>query len=342
MTLVARQKPPAYNKKRSGQHHRHNSHYVKAYWPYLPMLMVIALGVVLNSAWPTGKHSVLGYATDMSVQSLLDDTNAQRTADGENALNLNSELDSAAQTKANDMIARDYWSHNTPDGETPWTFITNAGYSYQTAGENLAYGFDTASDTLTGWMNSPEHKANILNSSYVDVGFGFANGANYQGSGPETVVVAEYASPAAPSVAVTTPTQSTPVQIRSTAPAPAATTPATTTPTPQPTTSTPVATPVSSSAGGAASSATPKIEPASKPVARIQLLTGGQAPWSAFAVSLIASVAILVFMLRHGLAWRRVWVKSEAFVLKHPFLDTAFVAIATLGFILTRSTGVIR
>jgi hypothetical protein len=306
------------------------------------MLLVIGLGILLNSAWPAAKHSVLGYATDMSVQELFDDTNAQRTANGEGNLNINSQLDAAAQAKANDMVARDYWSHNTPDGQTPWTFITNAGYTYTTAGENLAYGFATSSDTITGWMNSAEHRANILNAGYKDVGFGIANSANYQGSGPETVVVAMYGSPAGNSVATAVPAQSTPVKIQS--PTPSTPTPVAT---PAPATTQPAAVP-----SGTPTSSTPSakadttksavIEPASRPVARVQLLTGGQAPWSAFAISLIMTVAILAFALRHGFAWRKVWAKSEVFVMHHPMLDTLFVVIATLGFVLTRSAGIIK
>src|SRR5882757_4641638 len=134
MTLVARSKPPTHHKKVSGKHHRQNKGYHKAYWPYLPLLAIVVAGVLLNSAWP-GKHSVLGYATDMSVQSLLDDTNTQRAGNGEGALGLNAQLDQAAQAKANDMATRDYWSHNTPDGQTPWSFITATGYNYAAAGE---------------------------------------------------------------------------------------------------------------------------------------------------------------------------------------------------------------
>lgn len=344
MTLVARPKPHGpTHKKRTGQHHRRSHQYVKTYWPYLPMLLIVGAGLLLNSAWPATKHSVLGYATDMSVQELFDGTNAQRAANGEGNLNINSQLDAAAQAKANDMVARDYWSHNTPDGQTPWTFITNAGYAYTTAGENLAYGFATASDTITGWMNSAEHRANILNTSYKDVGFGIANSPNYQGSGPETVVVAMYGSPASGSVAAATPAQSTPVQIHS---------PTTATPTPvatpapvstQPTTTPSTSIPVSSTPSTKADATKPAaIEPASRPVARVQLLTGGEAPWSAFAISLIMTVAILAFALRHGFAWRKVWVKSEVFVMHHPMLDTLFVVIATLGFVLTRSAGIIK
>src|SRR5438067_119983 len=133
MTLVAAKKPPKNHKKTSGRHHRQSKAYHKPYWPYLPLLAVVIAGLILNVVWPARQHAVLGYATDMSVQSLLDDTNSQRGSNGLGNLGLNSQLDQAAQAKANDMVARDYWSHNTPDGQAPWTFIAAAGYNYQTA-----------------------------------------------------------------------------------------------------------------------------------------------------------------------------------------------------------------
>lgn len=184
------------DQQRTGHHHHHGHHYLKTYWPYLPIIAIISVGFATNG-WLSAMHkSVLGYATDMSISTLLSDTNGQRTNHGQSVLSLNAELDKAAQAKADDMAARDYWSHITPDGKTPWSFVTASGYNYQTAGENLAYGFSTASSVITGWMNSPEHRANLLGSSYRDVGFGIANIPNYQHDGPETLVVAMYASPA--------------------------------------------------------------------------------------------------------------------------------------------------
>ena len=59
-------------------------------------------------------------------------------------------------------------------------------------------------------------------------------------------------------------------------------------------------------------------------------------------MSAIATVALAVFFLRHGLLLRRVWVKSEAFIHKHPFLDIALVAVATVGVLLAQSDGIIR
>src|SRR6185436_5689145 len=82
------------------------------------------------------------------------------------------------------------------------------GYNYSSAGENLAYGYPTSAEAVTGWMNSPGHRANMLNGTFSEVGFGFANSANFNGSGEETVVVAEYGAPqgGAPAAAPATPT----------------------------------------------------------------------------------------------------------------------------------------
>lgn len=186
------------HRKRQGKHQKRTSHFLKVYSPYLPLALFIGLSLFITAGWRphTGRPGVLAYATDMSVSGLLSATNQQRSANGSASLGSNSALNSAAQAKANDMVARNYWSHNTPEGNAPWTFITNAGYNYSSAGENLAYGFETSSSTVTGWMNSPSHKENLLSTNFTEVGFGFANGANFNSSGAQTVVVAMYGKPA--------------------------------------------------------------------------------------------------------------------------------------------------
>ncbi len=140
-------------------------------------------------------HSVLGYATGISSQVLLAETNGERLSNHAPALNVNAQLAAAAQAKANDMAARGYWSHVTPDGKQPWSFVEGSGYQYKAAGENLAYGFGTSDQVMTAWMHSSEHRDNILNANYQDVGFATANVADYQGNGPETIVVAMYGEP---------------------------------------------------------------------------------------------------------------------------------------------------
>ncbi len=334
MVLVTQKKRPVstHDKKRQGHHHKRDGHYHKAYWPYLPMALIVGLGVVVNTFWGTIQQHVLSYATEMSTSSLLQETNDERVATGLGGLTLNAKLNQAAQAKANDMSTRNYWSHNTPEGNPPWVFFSAAGYTYQTAGENLAYGFDTSTDTIAGWMNSPGHKANILNNTYKEVGFGFANAADYQGTGPETIVVAMYGSQqVASATTATTPTPSTPAPT----PQPAAPAPVEATPAQEEINTTPVLVEEKSETKAPTSVATEKVS-------RVQLLAGGNARWSAFVVSAIATVSIAIFFLRHGLLLRRVLVKSEAFIHHHPFLDIALVAVATIGFILTRTDGIIR
>lgn len=339
MTLVKTKprRPSAEHRKRYGHHHHHSPHYLRTYWPYMPMLGIALAGLACNS-WLVQLHrNVLGYATDMSIQELLDDTNSQRTSNGVATLAINSELDAAAQAKANDMAARDYWSHNTPDGKTPWTFITAAGYDYQTAGENLAYGFTTAADTITGWMNSPEHRANVLSTSYRDVGFGIINIADYQGTGPETLVVAMYGARASAAVAAATPAPPAVHHIASN-PAPAHT-PA----------STPIAqpqAPLATTQPAAAqpedkNSAAPSTHPTEQHIDRLQLVAAN-APVSSAALILVAIGIATFVILRHGLAWHKVLRRSETFVLKHPALDVAATSVVTLCVVLTHTAGLIQ
>lgn len=305
MSLIAKQKRkvPIAHKKRVGQHHKQGKQYAKHYWPYLPMLLVVGLGLMVNSLW--SNHGVLGAHSDYSAAALLSDTNTNRSSAGETALSLDPELTAAAQAKANDMVATNYWAHTSPTGKTPWDFIAATGYQYQSAGENLAYGFTDASSTEAGWMNSTDHKANILNRNYSQVGFAVAQSPNYQGKGPQTIVVAEYASPVAAASNITFTVPSNP-----------------------------------------GNSVLPQVKAATDinavSVSRIQLITGGHASWSLFAVSVIGSTALCVFLLRHGLRLRRAFARGEQFIAHHAMLDIVILTVVMAGFVLTRSSGIIR
>lgn len=180
--------------KRHGRHHKRSKRYTKVYAPYLPLFVGIVISVLVSFIQPASGN-VLPYATNMSHGGLQSSTNSHRASAGVGSLAINAKLNSAAQAKANDMVNDNYWSHNTPGGDPPWVFIDAAGYSYARAGENLAYGFLTSSDTVQGWMNSPTHKANMLDGGYIHVGFGFANSSNFVGDGQQTVVVAMYGTP---------------------------------------------------------------------------------------------------------------------------------------------------
>lgn len=136
----------------------------------------------------TNFPSVLGTFADISSQQLLDITNQKRQENGISPLTMHGSLSQAAANKASDMLSKDYWAHNSPDGTAPWAFIRATGYNYVYAGENLARGFNNAPDVVNAWMASPEHRKNMLSSNYQNVGFAVVTGKL---SGEDTVLIVE-------------------------------------------------------------------------------------------------------------------------------------------------------
>lgn len=175
------------------KNNQHRPHIVRVRGFVSVMVLVLAVQLVFNLG-SAHQFKVLGYATSINQADLLDQTNQQRAQNGVAALTENAKLDQAALAKAQDMFKYDYWAHVNPTtGEQPWTFVTDTGYSYQAAGENLAMNFDTSAGVIAGWMGSSEHRANLLNASYQDIGMAALNGT-LQGE-ETTLVVAFYAEP---------------------------------------------------------------------------------------------------------------------------------------------------
>lgn len=120
---------------------------------------------------------------------LVSETNAERADISLGSLSINPVLTLAAQMKANDMALKGYFSHTTPEGYAPWYWLQRAGYSYTYAGENLAVNFVDSTDVTKAWMNSPLHKANIVNGKYTEIGIAVAPGM-YKGR--ETIFVVQF------------------------------------------------------------------------------------------------------------------------------------------------------
>lgn len=131
---------------------------------------------------------ILGYASQIPPEEIVRLTNEQRATAGVAPVTLDPKLSAAAAKKAADMFAKNYWAHVSPTGTQPWFFITDSGYSYRYAGENLARDFSAASSVIQGWMNSPSHKDNLLNSRYQDIGVAVVDG---QLEGRETTLVVQ-------------------------------------------------------------------------------------------------------------------------------------------------------
>lgn len=129
--------------------------------------VVIKLAIPLS----VSQFATVGTAiTPFDSREIIQQTNKVRLAQSLPALKANTKLDLAAYEKLKDMAKNHYFAHVSPSGVTPWYWISNTGYKYSYAGENLALGFDTAADTVQAWINSPSHKANLLNTRYSEIG----------------------------------------------------------------------------------------------------------------------------------------------------------------------------
>lgn len=117
---------------------------------------------------------VTGTSLDPELQLVLDLTNLERTSRGLAPLTHNPLLGSAAQLHSQDQADMRTLTHTGSDGSNPGERITRAGYSWRTWAENAAAGYRTAHDLVAAWMNSPGHRANLLNPSVTEIGLGVA------------------------------------------------------------------------------------------------------------------------------------------------------------------------
>lgn len=173
----------ALSKKRLGQAvmlafvpHKKNGycpHLIRNYGMSLVVFLVVIIQVVYNM---TAVGSVLGLQSNISIASLLEQTNQVRQDNGLTELKLDERLNTASNLKVQDMIANQYWAHTSPDGVEPWKWLAEVDYDYAQAGENLAKGYYSTGAVMTAWMNSPGHRENIINPDYQDVGFAIVNG----------------------------------------------------------------------------------------------------------------------------------------------------------------------
>jgi uncharacterized protein YkwD len=112
---------------------------------------------------------------------IIDATNRERIARDLPPLQVNTKLTESAMRKTNDMIARQYFEHDSPNGKGVSDLGREVGYDYVVMGENLALGnFATSDDVVKAWMDSPGHRANMLSSNYQEIGV-YAAKATYQG-----------------------------------------------------------------------------------------------------------------------------------------------------------------
>ena len=119
---------------------------------------------------------------DLTVENIIDATNNERIKLNMTPFKFNPKLLSSSKRKTEDMINKQYFEHVSPDGKSVSDLGSEVGYNYIIMGENLALGdFTDSADLLEAWMNSPGHRANILNPNYQELGVYIKKG-NYQGN----------------------------------------------------------------------------------------------------------------------------------------------------------------
>ncbi len=155
-----------------------------------PLVFVVILALLVKSFSFISWFALMDrpFFADITSGLVVYFSNQERQAVGLSQLVENPALDQAALDKALDMLAKDYFSHNAPDGASPWHWFSENGYAYKYAGENLAVDFYESKDVVRAWMDSPTHKFNILNNNYQEIGVAVVKGSL---QGRETILVVQ-------------------------------------------------------------------------------------------------------------------------------------------------------
>lgn len=150
--------------------------------------LVVCLFVAAGAVDRIVKELGSPYVAAVISAVLVDLANDDRSELALPELTTNPLLTAAAQAKADDMAAKSYFSHSTPEGYDSWHWFKQVGYDYRFAGENLAVNFSDSADVEAAWMASPTHRDNIISPRYTEIGIATAVGM-YQGR--ETVFVVQ-------------------------------------------------------------------------------------------------------------------------------------------------------
>jgi uncharacterized protein YkwD len=151
--------------------------------------------LLLAISWDDSFHETTDPLKDLEAarERMLARVNRERTSRGLAPLRRHSRLDEAAQSHANDMLARHYYSHDSPEGKTALDRERAKGYRAGEAGENIARGQDSIDEVMDAWMQSKTHREHLLSPLFIDVGFGVAFGR--RPGGYEIIWVQDFARP---------------------------------------------------------------------------------------------------------------------------------------------------
>lgn len=125
----------------------------------------------------------------ITAEEIIKLTNDERVKLSLKPLTVNDMLTKSSALKAQDMIDNNYWAHVSPTKVEPWFWIKKAGYDYIYSGENLAKDYSSSNAIISAWMISPEHKENIINPQYKEIGVTVMKGKIL---GTETTLVVQH------------------------------------------------------------------------------------------------------------------------------------------------------
>lgn len=137
----------------------------------------IGIANILRSDFPSCRPVA---NADLWRDQVLQLVNLERNAAGLNPVRRNATLEAQAEQYACEMIHYDFFAHDNPATGTQLRDRADQfGYSYLTIGENLAGGQQNPQEVMDAWMNSPGHRANILNPDFEELGVGIRSGGDY-------------------------------------------------------------------------------------------------------------------------------------------------------------------
>jgi uncharacterized protein YkwD len=150
------------------------------------MKRLLALALLLCVAATAAAVEPSNEITAANVLRLMNDYRAQ---EGLAPLHADVVLDEAAADRMRHMEEESFWSHVSPEGMSPFHWLDERAYHYRAAGENLAYGFETARLLVQSWMESHGHRANIMSASYEDCGIAIIDGSTLGPADGKSIVV---------------------------------------------------------------------------------------------------------------------------------------------------------
>ncbi|HYK00178.1 MAG TPA: CAP domain-containing protein [Thermoanaerobaculia bacterium] len=128
-------------------------------------------------------------SNEITVENVLRLLNERRAQSSLRPLAADDRLMRAANDRMRHMEEESYWGHHSPDGLSPFSWVTLRSYEFRSVGENLACGFDTARMLVEAWMESPGHRANILSNDYEDCGIAIIDGSTKGPANGKSIVM---------------------------------------------------------------------------------------------------------------------------------------------------------